>query len=505
MAAASVPALAEGKRLAVGDQEWFKRAATSTDPFVGAPWRAGPEILVGIYAPVRTTEGQLRGVLALDLLLKRVQDLLAQAKLSPGTAAALVTDRGIVVARQPTLFLMANVSGLAGYGDLLSRGGTGEAVFEDGESRIAGAVRIRPQGWTLVVGVPSAEVTRETRTQLLLVGGGGLALTALAILAGVRLAGRQAEGFGRLRQAMGRLETGDLPATLPVTVGGEAGALTDSFNRMLSWLRGKLREYEVVTQLDDAAGRVVTGDRSGDAAFVGLLRRVVGGVGADVGVLVLPDESGLVARAAVGFHGTQVEGSRLPERPGTTGSKLYGHRNVRLLNGGRKFWLDNNLPLSTDVPAYTATGYQLPEADFSLRAFRDDILPRVGDTSLQLVDVRSPAEFNGEVIAPPGMTETAQRAGHIPGAASIPWAQQVREDGTFKTADELTALYAAKGITADRDTIAYCRIGERSSLSWFVLHELLGFSRVRNYDGSWTEWGSMVGVPIEVSLPVAVA
>jgi thiosulfate/3-mercaptopyruvate sulfurtransferase len=185
--------------------------------------------------------------------------------------------------------------------------------------------------------------------------------------------------------------------------------------------------------------------------------------------------------------------------------QLYGHTNARLINGGRKFWLDNNLPLSTDVPAYPETGYALPEADSALRAFRDDILPRIGDAGLTLVDVRSPAEFNGEVIAPPGMTETAQRAGHIPGAASIPWAQQVREDGTFKSAEELTALYAAKGVEAGDDIIAYCRIGERSSLSWFVLHELLGFSRVRNYDGSWTEWGSMVGVPIEVSQPVAVA
>ena len=184
---------------------------------------------------------------------------------------------------------------------------------------------------------------------------------------------------------------------------------------------------------------------------------------------------------------------------------LYGHTNTRLINGGRKFWLDNNLPLSTDVPSYPETGHALPEADFSLRAFRDDILPRIGDADLTLVDVRSPAEFNGEVIAPPGMTETAQRAGHIPGAASIPWAQQVREDGTFKSAEELTALYAAKGVEADDDVIAYCRIGERSSLSWFVLHELLGFARVRNYDGSWTEWGSMVGVPIEVNQPVAVA
>jgi thiosulfate/3-mercaptopyruvate sulfurtransferase len=182
--------------------------------------------------------------------------------------------------------------------------------------------------------------------------------------------------------------------------------------------------------------------------------------------------------------------------------KLFGHRDVRILNGGRKFWLDNGLPLSTDVDAHAATGYQLPEADYALRAFRDDILPRLGATDFALVDVRSPAEFNGEVIAPPGMTETAQRAGHIPGAASIPWAQTVREDGTFKSREELETLYEAKGVTPDKDVIAYCRIGERSSHSWFVLHELLGYQRVRNYDGSWTEWGSMVGMPIEK--PVAV-
>ncbi|HEY6058157.1 MAG TPA: sulfurtransferase [Candidatus Limnocylindrales bacterium] len=182
--------------------------------------------------------------------------------------------------------------------------------------------------------------------------------------------------------------------------------------------------------------------------------------------------------------------------------KLYGHRDARILDGGRKYWLDHGLPLSTDVASHAETGYRLPDADYSLRAFRDDILPRIGDPELALVDVRSPAEFNGEVIAPPGMTETAQRAGHIPGAASIPWAQTVREDGTFKLADDLRNLYAAKGVTPDKDVIAYCRIGERSSHSWFVLHELLGFGRVRNYDGSWTEWGSMVGMPIEKRVPV---
>ena len=182
--------------------------------------------------------------------------------------------------------------------------------------------------------------------------------------------------------------------------------------------------------------------------------------------------------------------------------KLYGHEDVRILNGGRKYWLDNGLPLSVDDAVVRPTGYELPEPDFSLRAFRDDILPRLGDPELALVDVRSPAEFNGEIIAPPGMSETAQRAGHIPGAASIPWAQTVKEDGTFKSAEDLATLYEAKGITPDKDVIAYCRIGERSSHSWFVLHELLGYNRVRNYDGSWTEYGSLIGVPIEKPAPV---
>jgi len=183
--------------------------------------------------------------------------------------------------------------------------------------------------------------------------------------------------------------------------------------------------------------------------------------------------------------------------------KLFGHGDARILNGGRKLWLDRGLPITVDEPSYRETGYRLPEPDLSIRAFRDDILPRLGDPELALVDVRSPAEYNGEIIAPPGMSETAQRAGRIPGAASIPWAQTVREDGTFKSPEELRALYEAKGITPDKDVVAYCRIGERSSHSWFVLHELLGYQRVRNYDGSWTEWGSLIGVPIEK--PVAVA
>ena len=183
--------------------------------------------------------------------------------------------------------------------------------------------------------------------------------------------------------------------------------------------------------------------------------------------------------------------------------KLFGFENVKILNGGRKLWVAQGLQTSTDVPSYEPTGIQVGDADFSHRAFRDDVLSQI-DSPGALVDVRSPAEFNGELLAPAALPqEGAQRAGHVPGAANIPWASAVNDDGTFKSADELRDLYAAKGITGDKDVIAYCRIGERSSHTWFVLHELLGFDRVRNYDGSWTEYGSLVGVPIEKSIPVA--
>jgi thiosulfate/3-mercaptopyruvate sulfurtransferase len=176
-------------------------------------------------------------------------------------------------------------------------------------------------------------------------------------------------------------------------------------------------------------------------------------------------------------------------------SKIYGHQNAALMNGGRKKWELENRPLTTDEARHARASYTAKEADKSLRAFLRDVLER--PAGIALVDVRSPAEFNGEVIAPPGMTETAQRAGHVPGAANIPWAQAANEDGTFKSPDELRALYSGKGVTQDKDVIAYCRIGERSSHTWFVLKELLGFRNVKNYDGSWTEYGSVVGVPIE--------
>ena len=177
--------------------------------------------------------------------------------------------------------------------------------------------------------------------------------------------------------------------------------------------------------------------------------------------------------------------------------KIYGHEHVQLMDGGRKKWLAEGRPTTQEVAAVQPKVYKARAVNPDLRATRDYVLERLNQAGAGLVDVRSPAEFTGEVLAPPGLTETAQRGGHIPGAANIPWAQAVREDGTFKSAEELKALYAVKGITPDKDVVAYCRIGERSSHTWFVLRELLGFERVRNYDGSWTEWGSMVGMPVE--------
>jgi thiosulfate/3-mercaptopyruvate sulfurtransferase len=179
-------------------------------------------------------------------------------------------------------------------------------------------------------------------------------------------------------------------------------------------------------------------------------------------------------------------------------ARLYGHTDVALMNGGRKKWEAEGRTLTTDATTVKTTKYQAKDVDLTFRAFQRDVDAYVGATGGKaLVDVRSPAEFSGEIVAPPGLPETAQRAGHIPGASNIPWAQTVNDDGTFKSADELKALYEAKGITADKDVVAYCRIGERSSHSWFVLSQLLGFPKVRNYDGSWTEWGSVIGAPIE--------
>jgi thiosulfate/3-mercaptopyruvate sulfurtransferase len=180
--------------------------------------------------------------------------------------------------------------------------------------------------------------------------------------------------------------------------------------------------------------------------------------------------------------------------------RLYGHTDLRVLNGGRAKWEAEGRPLVKEVPSYPATTYTATEPDLAIRAFRDEVLAQyVGaQAGTALVDVRSPAEYKGEVIAMVNYPqEGAQRAGHVPGARNIPWARAANEDGTFKSAEELRALYEGEGVTPNKKVVAYCRIGERSSHTWFVLTQLLGYENVKNYDGSWTEWGSLVGVPIE--------
>ena len=177
--------------------------------------------------------------------------------------------------------------------------------------------------------------------------------------------------------------------------------------------------------------------------------------------------------------------------------KYYGHDNVRLMDGPREKWISEGRPTSTDVPSYDAQTFSAREGDESIRAYRDEVLSAL-DSNTSLVDVRSPQEYSGELIAMAGYEqEGAQRGGHIPGAASVPWAQAVKEDGTFKDAEELRRLYSDKGVVNGNPIIAYCRIGERSAHTWFVLHELLGENDVKNYDGSWTEWGNMVAMPVE--------
>jgi thiosulfate/3-mercaptopyruvate sulfurtransferase len=215
---------------------------------------------------------------------------------------------------------------------------------------------------------------------------------------------------------------------------------------------------------------------------------------------VLLSRSGIGPQDTIVFYG---DASNWFASFGFWVAKIYGHADVRLLNGGRVKWLnESDKPFATDVPAPAPTSYRVTGENRSLRAALVDVLAIANkQAKANLVDVRSSDEFTGKLLAPPGLTETAQRAGHVPGATSIPWATSVNADGTFKSAAELREIYInTKGLDPERDTVAYCRIGERSSHTWFVLKYLLGLKNVRNYDGSWTEYGSVIGVPIEKSV-----
>lgn len=177
--------------------------------------------------------------------------------------------------------------------------------------------------------------------------------------------------------------------------------------------------------------------------------------------------------------------------------KYYGHRDVKILDGGRKKWLAEDRRLSIEIPEYERSNYNISMITEKYRTYRNHIHNRLEENDFGLVDVRSPEEFRGEIIAPEGMKELSQRAGHIPGASDIPWSKSVNDDGTFKNREELKEIYEKAGITPDKEIVVYCRIGERSAHSWVVLHELLEYPNVKNYDGSWTEWGNLIGVPIE--------
>jgi thiosulfate/3-mercaptopyruvate sulfurtransferase len=260
--------------------------------------------------------------------------------------------------------------------------------------------------------------------------------------------------------------------------------------------------------VDDPNVRVVEVDEDTTAYEKGHIRGAVGwnwttDLHAKVGrEYIGKDElSGLLSRAGVG------DGTTVVLYGGNNNwfaayaywiLKLRGFDGVKLLNGGRKKWELESRELTQDVPNRQATGFEIAGTERpEIRALRDEVISRVG-SGVGLVDVRSPEEFRGEKLAPDHLPqEQSQVPGHIPGAANIPWAKAANEDGTFKPADELRALYEAEGITADREVIAYCRIGERSSHTWFALQELLGYRNVKNYDGSWTEYGSLVGVPVE--------
>jgi signal transduction histidine kinase/HAMP domain-containing protein len=326
---ASVAALPESRRGNLADQAWFRRAATSTAPFPGLARQEGPDILVGLYAPVRAPDGQFRGAVAADLTMRRVQDILARTPLPEGGATELLSAEGLVLARHNGLFLMQDVRSRPGYPDLLARPeATVELTFTDGERRLTGGAAVKPLGWVLALGIPTGQALADVRTLITQVGGSAALAALVGLVLAFWLGRRTAHGMGRLRAAMSRLESGDIPANVPVTIGGEVGQLTEGFNRMIAWLRSRLQEYEAVTRVEEAAGAAIAGERTLDAVLPNLLRRIVGGMGADAGAIVTQEQEGLVTKAAVGFGTTQTEGVTLRRGQGLAGAVVAGREAV---------------------------------------------------------------------------------------------------------------------------------------------------------------------------------
>ena len=314
-------------RRGLGDQDWFKRAATSSQPFVGEPHQAAQDLMLGVYAPIRAPDSQLRGVVAAELNLRRIQGLLS--RVSQRAVAQLITENGTVLGRHPAPILAPSVQSSPGYSAVLGKAETiAELTFDDTERRLAAVAPVRPVSWSVVVGLPSAQVLADGNALLTKVVASGAALAILSFVLAWIVGGKAASGMARLRAAMGRLEAGDIPVSVPVTAGGDVGALTDGFNHVLGWMRNKFREYEALSQVDEAAGAAIGSDRSVSAVLPDLLRKIVSGMGADVGVLLIQEESGLVTRAGIGFGGAAVEGVTFRRGQGLGGAVVGGRETI---------------------------------------------------------------------------------------------------------------------------------------------------------------------------------
>ena len=314
-------------RRSLGDQDWFKRAATSSQLFVGEPHQAAQDLMLGVYAPIRAPDSQLRGVVAAELNLRRIQGLLS--RVSQRAVAQLINENGLILGRHPGPILAPSVQSSPGYSAVLGKEETiAELTFDDTERRLAAVAPVRPVSWSVVVGLPSAQVLADGNSLLTKVVGAGAALAILSFVLAWIVGGKTASGMAHLRAAMGRLEAGDIPVSVPVTAGGDVGALTDGFNRVLGWMRNKFREYEALSQVDEAAGAAIGSDRSVSAVLPDLLRKIVSGMGADVGVLLIQEESGLVTRAGIGFGGASVEGVTFRRGQGLGGAVIGGRETI---------------------------------------------------------------------------------------------------------------------------------------------------------------------------------